>query len=205
MTPTLTELRAAAEAAIPGPWKFITPDEVIGPDSVSICDCNSLDHEPEPNGRYIALASPTTILALLDEVAALKAQLAEAEEASRQRALLAVDEERRYNLVHVDSLKAQLATLTLMHKSAVDAAEDMIGKVTDLRTQLTDCRRATRRETVENLHELLRNLEWSASEGQLSHRRCPECRALRDYQHQPDCRLMLSIQEAAEAEEGEGK
>ena len=76
-----TELRAAAEAAIPGPWHSYVhgysadgrgedgPTYAVGVSSplgliYRLPDCEKVDDD---NARYIALANPATVLALLDE------------------------------------------------------------------------------------------------------------------------------------------
>ena len=81
------ELRAAAEAATPGPWTQgesaaglscvwvggkSEPIRDMGP------DCSWIDCNTEQNARYIAAANPEAIRALLAERDAMKATLEEA-------------------------------------------------------------------------------------------------------------------------------
>lgn len=78
MTTDYTELEKAAEAATPGPWHVEDmsdePCVIAGEQYIcqTIYDHQSGTYRSDPNGHtkdalYIALANPTTILALLDE------------------------------------------------------------------------------------------------------------------------------------------
>ena len=76
----MSDLRALAEAATPGPW--VMQDNGAG--SVYV-DSHAFEEGPEPvaglvsmsrpDARYISAIDPTTLLALLDEVDALRAAL----------------------------------------------------------------------------------------------------------------------------------
>ncbi len=71
------ELRRLAKAATPGPWEYQAPLKILAADRTSIV-LIALSHanyrEDEANSRLIASANPKTILALLDEIARLKAE-----------------------------------------------------------------------------------------------------------------------------------
>lgn len=76
LTPeVLADLRKKTEAATSGPWasmgKFDTQHVVCtGTQMV----CNTLHENDEANATYIAAANPAVVLALLDQIAALKAE-----------------------------------------------------------------------------------------------------------------------------------
>jgi len=76
------ELRARALAATPGPWHLNKFGGVVRVESRIIADVESEDCSCCPtlagalDARYIAAASPDVVLALLDEIAALRAERA---------------------------------------------------------------------------------------------------------------------------------
>jgi hypothetical protein len=83
-----TELRRLAESATPGPWTalgtgvrggdhwyIVADDEAIA--YVSAND-GSDEAERQPRAEFIAAANPSTVLALLDEIAALQARIDDA-------------------------------------------------------------------------------------------------------------------------------
>lgn len=94
---TTSEMRAAAEKATPGPWKeFICDDggqwsgwplsiSAVNDEDKCIVrpggqypyawDAAVSQREAVANARFIALANPTNVLALLDEVEALRARV----------------------------------------------------------------------------------------------------------------------------------
>jgi hypothetical protein len=74
MTVEHSKLRALAEAATPGPWRVYVdgPFDAIEIDSAvrSICSLVTWEHRPDEraaDAAYIAAASPSTVLELLDE------------------------------------------------------------------------------------------------------------------------------------------
>jgi hypothetical protein len=76
---TISELRAAAQAATPGPW---TPCNTKGAMVVATSPDGEYvytDQQSFENRAYIALASPDTVLALLDVVEAAQALIAAVE------------------------------------------------------------------------------------------------------------------------------
>lgn len=77
-----TKLKAAAEAAAPGPW--ISYETIVRFDGDMPGGINA-SHCPRPKetASFIALANPSTILALLAEIEALEARVASAEGALR--------------------------------------------------------------------------------------------------------------------------
>lgn len=81
MTPeTLQRMRVAAEEATPGPWAqdYANPEMVVRTHETGltyVCDCepgymqrSNDDVRSSADARFIALASPANVLALLDEV-----------------------------------------------------------------------------------------------------------------------------------------
>jgi hypothetical protein len=85
----MTDLRKAAEAATPGPWKtHLIDDTTIVSDRVDVattCDSSNVERSDsynndfermEADAAYIAAANPQAILALLDERDALTARVA---------------------------------------------------------------------------------------------------------------------------------
>lgn len=88
----LSELRLKAEAATPGPWAWIddepwlcAPDPGGDQDGGTIVIEVSWDFTDGPNTEYLAAVDPTTVLALLDEVAALRRENVELkQEVTRQ-------------------------------------------------------------------------------------------------------------------------
>jgi hypothetical protein len=79
---TNDDLRAAAEAATPGPWEWIEPHSVMRRSEIKdpevlwpIAAIDGLFSKRHANGEYIALASPDRILTLLDRVAELEKPL----------------------------------------------------------------------------------------------------------------------------------
>jgi hypothetical protein len=82
------DLRAAAEAATPGPWEWIEPHSVMRRSEIKdpevlwpIAAIDGLFSKRHANGEYIALASPDRILTLLDRVAELEEALEKAQRA----------------------------------------------------------------------------------------------------------------------------
>ena len=91
-----TKLKAAAEAATPGPWEArensVIEEAATRHDSclaVLVSAGTRTIDEAEANAAFIALANPETILALLAEIESLEARVASAEgdryEARRDR------------------------------------------------------------------------------------------------------------------------
>ena len=98
-TPDLAELWRLAEAATPGPW-YLDGPWWYGDDDTAYCISTAEDagriavtiappgymfggkrEVRDANARYIAAANPAVVLALLDDVAALRAELAHMTEA----------------------------------------------------------------------------------------------------------------------------
>ena len=77
------DLRAKALAATPGPWFACDPmnehylrdvlTNAPGEGTWTVVTCNSQRDECDANTRFVATANPATVLALLDEIAALRA------------------------------------------------------------------------------------------------------------------------------------
>ena len=69
MTDRYDELRAAAEAATPGPWRQSRTRRFIGNGYGApwVCEMQIKDNRFEANSAFIALANPETIEALLSE------------------------------------------------------------------------------------------------------------------------------------------
>lgn len=78
-----TELRRKAEAATPGPWSLSQATETLhairNAERRIIADVGYSGSEKQDvtNGEYIAAACPATVIALLDEINALKAAQAD--------------------------------------------------------------------------------------------------------------------------------
>lgn len=83
-TEELVELRKAAEAATPGPWHRemleLSPGGPmtigVGSAGQPVCIMNGIVESPRGNrdARYVAHANPSTLIALLDELAAAKGE-----------------------------------------------------------------------------------------------------------------------------------
>jgi len=78
------ELRKAAEAATPGPWRremiALAPGYMtigVGTTELPVCIMNGVVESPRGNrdATYVAMASPSTVLALLDENARLEVEV----------------------------------------------------------------------------------------------------------------------------------
>ena len=76
-TPDVAELRRLAEAATPGPWSTAAFQLVI--DVARRIDVGMCGHRDD--AAFIAAANPATVLALLDDADALRAELAHMTEA----------------------------------------------------------------------------------------------------------------------------
>lgn len=75
MTDRYDELRAAAEAATPGPWRQTRTHRLIGNGYGApwVCEVDSGHPKFEENSAFIALANPETIKALLSDLAGANA------------------------------------------------------------------------------------------------------------------------------------
>ena len=70
-------IRAAAEAATPGPWRPEIGDDyadVTLQDGQPLADCHYIDKRCFDTARYIALMDPDTTVALLDELEGAEAR-----------------------------------------------------------------------------------------------------------------------------------
>ena len=76
---TETELRKLAEAATPGPWKYQkagdTYTHIVRAGENRFLVQFPLNQEGGNNARFIAASNPTAIVALLDEITALRAKV----------------------------------------------------------------------------------------------------------------------------------
>lgn len=76
----LAAIRERAEKAVPGPWEVDSglpgiPPMVVTSDSIVVCD--TYDKPDLDDARHIATMDPTTTIALIDELTATRAALAE--------------------------------------------------------------------------------------------------------------------------------
>lgn len=126
------DLRALAEAATPGPWESfhdrIAPDTAVvtaeHDESLAVCE-----HEHEPQFRdadaaFIAAANPTAVLALLDEVDRLRADITAAEQRGRE-------DNADHGMCYVygsKALEAKLGELDAL-RAAVDLLERHLNEV----------------------------------------------------------------------------
>lgn len=80
---THDDLRKAAEAATPGPWSFVSwkdfqrPHYRVLASKMNVARTHGHSLGDEQDAEYIALANPARILALLDDLAAKDARIAE--------------------------------------------------------------------------------------------------------------------------------
>lgn len=79
MTDRYDELRAAAEAATPGPWRQTRTHRLIGNGYGApwVCEVDGSNECFSANSAFIAAANPATVLTLLSERDALLAALRE--------------------------------------------------------------------------------------------------------------------------------
>ncbi len=75
-TQDFSHLRALAEAATPGEWKSKHHGVFVGEHRIARVEATLGKYEPEEDNRnYIAAAQPATVIALLDKLEALQAEL----------------------------------------------------------------------------------------------------------------------------------
>ena len=80
MTPeTKDKLRAAAEAATPGPWRYQERSDaythiVRAGESYFVCQLSQTGKQSEANARFMALANPANVTALIDRIDELSAE-----------------------------------------------------------------------------------------------------------------------------------
>lgn len=167
MTIDTAKLRALAEAATPGPWRYgIDIDQLSDggsgypldyyPDcrtvvEISCRECGERSDITEADAAFIAAANPATVIALLDEIDTLRRFLdAEKEQVTRMGA----DNVRRMQRLGVkypsgldsgiDALEQQLAAMTAARDEACEIAEDatFAGSLRDgARKRITELRK----------------------------------------------------------------
>lgn len=119
-----TALREAAEAATPGPWepnKLLQVSQVAD-DPIIICEVTGArsDDQPHRDARFIALANPSAIIALLDTLAAEKAAR---ERAEKELAIERITSDGLSRTGHSHMKRAEAA------EAALAAAQAEVGRL----------------------------------------------------------------------------
>lgn len=146
MSDDLDALRAKAEAATPGPWRQspMTPSRVSTRDgSIGVAWHSAggeMDRKAERTAAFIAAASPATVLALLDRLAAAELDVARADslahgytdEIAQTHTRATAAEARAERLaVVVEKARAQFAFYAEQHRAKRTEDGDRKARVND--------------------------------------------------------------------------